>query len=169
MLKPLCELCTLVALMTRIHDGRLNDALAITPVYLKVLTPRFPPRPALFSLRGFLWGRKIQRTTNSLYLCLLLDMTIQSIIHPIVLVLRAVASASSDKFYEFSVVYSDWVLDLVFGYSIFYGQLIRGIPPPVHFVPLNGFLRTRPLSAIVSVPRQSYTLCMSHYVQYDFV
>lgn len=166
MLKPLIVLCNLVALMTRIHDGRLNDALTIPLVYLKVLTPGFPPRPALFSLQGFLWGRKIQSTTN---LCPLLDMTMQSIIHPMTIILRVVASASSDTFYEFYVVYSDWVLDLVFGYSIFYGQPIRKILPPVHFIHLNGFLRTRPLSAVVSVPRQSHTLCIFHYVQHDFV
>jgi hypothetical protein len=133
MLEPLGRLCNLGALMTRIHDGRLNGALAITLVHLIVLTPGFPHRLALLSLQGFLQGRSIQCTTNRLYLCLLLDMTMHSFIHLVALVLRVVASASSDDFYDFYAVYSDSVLDSYVGYSTFYVQLIRKILLPVHF------------------------------------
>jgi len=66
-------------------------------------------------------------------------MTIHSFIHLVATLLRLVASASSDKFYDFYAMYSGSVLDSDCGYSISYGQLSWKILPPVHF--LNGFLR----------------------------
>jgi hypothetical protein len=52
--KPLYELCDLLAVMTRVHDGQPTGALAITPVYRVVLTPGLPHHLALLSLQGSL-------------------------------------------------------------------------------------------------------------------
>ena len=130
--------------MVRIRDGRLNGALAITPVYHVVLTPGVPPRLALLSLQGFLQGQKIPCTTNRLHLYLRLDVTMYPFIHLVAIALRIIASASasSDDFYDFYVVYSDSVLDSDLGYSTFMTKLFEKSLPPVHFVNLNGFLRT---------------------------